>query len=29
MMNLALCDFDGTITSTDSWTPFMRIAVPL
>jgi HAD superfamily hydrolase (TIGR01490 family) len=27
-MNLALFDFDGTITSTDSWTPFMRIAVP-
>jgi HAD superfamily hydrolase (TIGR01490 family) len=28
MMNLALFDFDGTITSTDSWTPFVRIAVP-
>src|SRR5688572_27772286 len=27
-MNLALFDFDGTITSTDSWTPFMRFAVP-
>jgi phosphatidylglycerophosphatase C len=26
-MNLALFDFDGTITSSDSWTPFMRIAV--
>jgi HAD superfamily hydrolase (TIGR01490 family) len=28
LMNLALFDFDGTITSTDSWTPFMRFAVP-
>ena len=27
-MNLAFFDFDGTITSTDSWTPFMRFAVP-
>ena len=27
-MNLALFDFDGTITSTDSWTPFMRLATP-
>ena len=27
-MNLALFDFDGTITSTDSWTTFMRLAVP-
>jgi phosphatidylglycerophosphatase C len=27
-MNLALFDFDGTITSTDTWTPFMRLAVP-
>jgi phosphatidylglycerophosphatase C len=27
-MNLALFDFDGTITSTDTWTPFMRVAVP-
>ena len=27
-MNLALFDFDGTITSGDSWTPFMRFAVP-
>jgi phosphatidylglycerophosphatase C len=26
-MNLALFDFDGTITSSDSWTPFMRMAV--
>jgi phosphatidylglycerophosphatase C len=26
-MNLALLDFDGTITSSDSWTPFMRMAV--
>ena len=26
-MNLALFHFDGTITSSDSWTPFMRIAV--
>jgi HAD superfamily hydrolase (TIGR01490 family) len=26
-MNLALFDFDGTITSTDTWTPFMRFAV--
>jgi HAD superfamily phosphoserine phosphatase-like hydrolase len=26
-MNLALFDFDGTITSTDTWTPFMRRAV--
>jgi phosphatidylglycerophosphatase C len=27
-MNLALFDFDGTITSNDTWTPFMRFAVP-
>jgi HAD superfamily phosphoserine phosphatase-like hydrolase len=27
-MNLALFDFDGTITSTDSWTAFMYFAVP-
>lgn len=27
-MNLALFDFDGTITATDSWTPFMKLAVP-
>ena len=27
-MNLALFDFDGTITSTDSWTPFMSFATP-
>jgi HAD superfamily hydrolase (TIGR01490 family) len=27
-MNLALFDFDGTITATDSWTPFVRFAVP-
>jgi HAD superfamily hydrolase (TIGR01490 family) len=27
-MNLALFDFDGTITSSDTWTPFMRFAVP-
>lgn len=26
-MNLALFDFDGTITSGDTWTPFMRCAV--
>ena len=26
--DLALFDFDGTITSTDTWTPFMRFAVP-
>jgi HAD superfamily hydrolase (TIGR01490 family) len=26
-MNLALFDFDGTITSGDTWTPFMRFAV--
>ncbi|MEO7191905.1 MAG: HAD-IB family hydrolase [Vicinamibacterales bacterium] len=26
-MNLALFDFDGTITSSDTWTPFMRSAV--
>lgn len=26
-MNLALFDFDGTITSSDTWTPFMRTAV--
>ncbi len=25
-MNLALFDFDGTITEGDSWTPFMRLA---
>lgn len=25
-MNLALFDFDGTITQSDSWTPFMRLA---
>ena len=24
-MNLALFDFDGTITETDTWTPFMRL----
>lgn len=28
-MDLALFDFDGTITTTDSWTPFMRLAAPL
>ena len=27
-MSLALFDFDGTITSTDTWTPFMRFATP-
>jgi hypothetical protein len=27
-MNLALFEFDGTITATDSWTPFMKLAVP-
>lgn len=26
-MNLALFDFDGTITSSDTWTPFMRSAI--
>ena len=26
-MNLALFDFDGTITKSDTWTPFMRFAV--
>jgi phosphatidylglycerophosphatase C len=26
-MNLALFDFDGTVTSSDTWTPFMRLAV--
>jgi len=26
-MNLALFDFDGTITESDTWTPFMRFAV--
>jgi HAD superfamily hydrolase (TIGR01490 family) len=26
-VNLALFDFDGTITRTDTWTPFMRLAV--
>lgn len=26
-MHLALFDFDGTITSGDTWTPFMRFAV--
>jgi phosphatidylglycerophosphatase C len=26
LMNLALFDFDGTITSGDSWTPFMGLA---
>jgi HAD superfamily hydrolase (TIGR01490 family) len=26
-MNIALFDFDGTITTGDTWTPFMRIAV--
>src|SRR4029450_6676358 len=26
-MDLALFDFDGTITATDTWTPFMRLAV--
>jgi HAD superfamily hydrolase (TIGR01490 family) len=26
-MNLALFDFDGTITFGDTWTPFMRMAV--
>lgn len=25
-MNLALFDFDGTITSNDTWTPFVRLA---
>jgi HAD superfamily hydrolase (TIGR01490 family) len=27
MSNLALFDFDGTITWSDTWTPFMRIAI--
>jgi len=26
-MNLALFDFDGTITTADTWTPFLRFAV--
>ena len=26
-VNLALFDFDGTITSSDTWTPFIRMAV--
>src|SRR5688500_3900845 len=26
-VDLALFDFDGTITTTDTWTPFMRLAV--
>ena len=26
-MNLALFDFDGMITTSDSWTPFMRMSV--
>jgi HAD superfamily hydrolase (TIGR01490 family) len=26
-VNLALFDFDGTISSSDTWTPFMRMAV--
>jgi HAD superfamily hydrolase (TIGR01490 family) len=26
-MNLALFDFDGTVTKSDTWTPFMRFAV--
>jgi phosphatidylglycerophosphatase C len=26
-MNLALFDFDGTITSADTWTPFLKFAV--
>lgn len=26
-MNIALFDFDGTITTGDTWTPFMRMAV--
>lgn len=29
LMNLALFDFDGTITSSDTWTPFMRFALRL
>lgn len=27
-MNLALFDFDGTITTGDTWTPFLRFALP-
>ena len=27
-MNLALFDFDGTITSNNTWTPFLKFAVP-
>jgi len=27
-VSLALFDFDGTITSSDTWTPFMRFATP-
>ena len=26
-MNIALFDFDGTITFGDTWTPFMRLSV--
>jgi HAD superfamily hydrolase (TIGR01490 family) len=26
-MDLALFDFDGTMTTTDTWTPFMKLAV--
>ncbi len=26
-MNLALFDFDGTVTSSDTWTPFLRFAI--
>jgi HAD superfamily hydrolase (TIGR01490 family) len=26
-VDLALFDFDGTVTTTDTWTPFMRLAV--
>jgi len=28
-MNLALFDFDGTVTSGDTWTPFLRFALRL
>jgi hypothetical protein len=28
-MNLALFDFDGTITSNNTWTPFLKFAVRL
>ena len=27
-MNLALFDFDGTVTTTDTFTPFVKVAIP-